>query len=113
LAAVSAAVWAAKGVDLREPRKPSPPALAQERAFAVHVGNGYDGVVEAGLNMSRTAFNILAFAAAAGGWSFPVALAMLVSSLPFTFSVAMVFLGPLRVRAFVLVRCPRTGRPLR
>ena len=29
------------------------------------------------------------------------------------FFPAMVFLGPLRVRAFVWVRCPRTGRPRR
>ena len=33
LAAVSAAVWAAKGVDLREPRKPISPEEAQDRAL--------------------------------------------------------------------------------
>ena len=30
---LSAADWAAKGVDFLEPRKPRPPALAQERAL--------------------------------------------------------------------------------
>ena len=33
LAAVSAALWAAKGVFFLEPLKPSPPALAQERVL--------------------------------------------------------------------------------
>ena len=33
LAADSAAIWAAKGVPLREPFMPKPPALAQEMAL--------------------------------------------------------------------------------
>src|SRR5699024_9070926 len=33
LAAVSAAIWAAKGVDFLEPRKPKPPEEAQDRAL--------------------------------------------------------------------------------
>src|ERR1700752_3309200 len=31
--AFSAATWAANGVDLREPRKPAPPAVAHDRAL--------------------------------------------------------------------------------
>ena len=33
LAARSAATWAANGVDLREPRKPEPPEVAQDSAL--------------------------------------------------------------------------------
>src|SRR6476660_10483280 len=33
LPAFSAATWAANGVDLREPRKPQPPEVAQESVF--------------------------------------------------------------------------------
>jgi hypothetical protein len=32
---------------------------------------------------------------------------------PYFFVPETMRLGPLRVRAFVFVRCPRTGRPLR
>ncbi len=32
---------------------------------------------------------------------------------PYFFLLAMVFVGPLRVRALVLLRWPRTGRPRR
>src|SRR5699024_11348283 len=41
----------------------------------------------------------------------PVLGAAMFSLPPYFFLLAMVFLGPLRVRALVLLRWPRTGRP--
>ena len=43
---------------------------------------------------------------------FATAFAISISLLNYFFLLAIVFLGPLRVRAFVLVRWPLTGRPL-
>ena len=51
LAAVMAACWAANGVPLRDPRKPSEPALDQEMRVAFLIRDGHDRVVEGGLDM--------------------------------------------------------------
>ena len=64
LAAVSAAVWAAKGVDLREPRKPISPEEAQDRALPLHIGDGDHGVVEGGADMHLALLNVLALTTA-------------------------------------------------
>ena len=64
-AAVSAAICAANGVLLREPRKPRPPADAQEIALPLS-GNGYEGVIEGRTNVNLTALNVLAFTTLAG-----------------------------------------------
>ncbi len=62
LAAFEAACCAAKGVPLREPRKPSEPELFQLKRVAHLVGDGDDGVVERGLNMGNAKRHILALA---------------------------------------------------
>ena len=36
--------------------------------ITLYIGNGYDGIVESGLDMSRTAFDILLLTASAGGF---------------------------------------------
>ena len=77
---------------------------------ALCVGDGYDGVVECGLNVYSTVFNVLTLSAAANNNLSAVPKR---NTLPYFFLFAMVFTGPLRVLAFVLVRCPLTGRPLR
>ena len=48
---------------LLEPRKPRPPALAQDNRIALHVGDGHNGVVEGGLDMRAAALNVFALAA--------------------------------------------------
>ena len=62
LAAFEAACCAAKGVPLREPRKPSEPELFQLEGIAHLVGNRHDGVVERGLNVRNAIGHILALA---------------------------------------------------
>ena len=68
-------------------------------------------VVERGTDMCRTCFYVFALATALNNF-----LSSFSSHLhipPYFFLLAMVFLGPLRVRALVLVRWPWTGRPRR
>src|SRR5699024_6169936 len=89
-AADSAAICAAKGVALR-------------------VRDGHDGVVEGGLDVCVTLGHVLLdYAAAAAG-----ARSGALRCSHYFFFPAIVFFGPLRVRALVLVRWPRTGRPRR
>ena len=79
--------------------------------ITLYIGNGHDGIVESGLDMSRTAFDILTSHGVCG-WLFLLQLLPSQLSLPdYFFLLAIVFFGPLRVRALVLVRCPLTGRP--
>src|SRR5690242_3333438 len=70
-----------------------------------------DGVVERALDVGLAHGDVLLLLAAdllgAGG------TALGGHYLPTFFLPATVRFGPLRVRAFVLVRCPRTGRPRR
>ena len=109
LAAVSAALCAAKGVDFLLPRKPRPPEEAQDSALPW---------------LSVTVTIVLLKEERICTWPFStflrsrrlritflplVAVAMLIP--PYFFLFAMVLAGPLRVRALVLVRWPRTGRP--
>src|SRR5262245_8732060 len=108
----SAAVCAAKGVDLREPLKPCWPQLDQESALpAVSVI-----VTTVLLNVDW----MCATPAATFFLTFFLApLAMLCLASPSHFLTGGFFLpatvrtGPLRVRALVWVRCPRTGSPRR
>ena len=66
-AAVSAAICAANGVLLREPRKPRAAACGCPRdCVAVKIGNGYEGVIEGRTNVNLTALNVLAFTTLAG-----------------------------------------------
>src|SRR5262249_40490716 len=133
-AAASAAVWAANGVLLREPLKPALPALDHDTTLpilSVRVtivllnvactcatpmrtsrrsrflppflrGAGLP-VAAAGCSAIPYAPGFLAAAGAAAGAAAAVGFFLTMTPLR----------GPLRVRAFVWVRWPRTGRPLR
>src|SRR5262245_34634679 len=120
-AQVSAARWAANGVLLRLPLNPTVPAeAAQSTSPFVSVM-----VTIVLLNVAwmcatprltfRRALRFLLFAT----WQSPKAHRLQQVGFPgyrisFTpFLPATVFRGPLRVRAFVFDRWPRTGRPLR
>ena len=110
----SAAICAAKGVDFLLPRKPSPPAEAQDRALpCVSVTVTIVLLKEERIwTWPRSMF----FFSRRRRMTFlpPVAFAVAIFVLPpYFFLLAMVFLGPLRVLALVLLRWPRTGRPLR
>ena len=110
-AAVSAAVWAAKGVDFLLPRKPRPPEEAQDRALpCVSVTVTIVLLKEERIwTWPRSMF----FFSRRRRMTFlpPVAFAVAIFVLPpYFFLLAMVFLGPLRVLALVLLRWPRTGR---
>src|SRR5437016_13840423 len=104
-AAASAASWAANGVDLREPLKPTFPALAQDRVLPdrsvivtivlLKVDLMWAWPWETFFFSRRRAFFCLGFAT---------------RYFPFFRLTPTVFFGPLRVRALVWVRCPRTGR---
>ena len=87
--------------------------------IAVRIGDGDDGVVEGSLNMHQPVGDVLAllllellpllpFLSAAAE---PAALAMdYVFPAAFFLFATVPLRGPLRVRALVWVRCPRTGR---
>src|ERR1700684_2093212 len=66
LAQASAASWAAKGVDLREPLKPTLPAEDQASTLpsGAGVGDRDDGVVERALYVRHAVRDVLAFLAA-------------------------------------------------
>src|SRR6476659_1873383 len=113
-AALSAAICAANGVDLREPLKPTWPADAH--AITAPVGSVIETIVLLNVDLMwacpaatfcfslrRTFFGTACWRVWGGiGYFFPA-----------FFFPATVFFRPLRPRALVLVRWPRTGRPLR
>src|SRR6266508_1486030 len=129
-AAFSAAVWAAKGVLFREPLKPALPALAQDTTLpilSVRVTIVLLKVAWTWAMPTRTSLRSRRrppFRGVAAGFC-SGASAMLAA--PYLFAPAAgapaaatglfltmtPLLRPLRVRAFVCVRWPRTGRPLR
>src|SRR5882762_2361900 len=132
LAADSAEICAANGVLFREPLNPTFPALAQATVcpsmsvIVTMVLLNVDWTWAIPLMptfRSRFFLGFSAAAGAAGGAAGAVASATRLSShQPAGFGAGRfgaaailliapaVFLGPLRVRAFVRVRCPRTGR---
>src|SRR5215470_3501135 len=134
-AAFSAAVWAAKGVLLREPLKPTLPALAHETTLpilSVRVTMVLLKVACTWAMPTRTSFRSrlrppLRGAAGALDSSFSAASSAMLDAPYFLgagagaaagaatgfFLTMTPLLLPLRVRALVWVRCPRTGRPLR
>src|SRR3954469_15964971 len=112
--ACSDATCAANGVDLREPLKPWPPDEAHERALPwrsviVMIVLLKDACTwqTPSLTFLRTFLRTRCAALETG------ALAMCLYSFSYFFSAAAARFGPLRVRAFVRVRWPRTGRPRR
>src|SRR5690606_38400035 len=97
---------AANGVDLREPRKPAPPEVAQLsalpwRSVMVTMVLLKDACTWAMPSVTTRLTFFLVLVAAAG-------LAMV--WIPY---FLMALRGPLRVRALVRVRWPRSGRPRR
>src|SRR5688500_10513231 len=110
-AAASAVTWAANGVDLREPLKPAPPADSHAMTFP-----------------SRSVSETIVLLNEVLMWAWPTGMfffglrrprwgrrgAGLIYFLPaFFFPATCMRFGPLRVRAFVFVFWPRTGRPRR
>ena len=110
LAAFSAASWAANGVRLREPLKPTSPDDAHEMTLPSVSVIDDDRVVERALDVHDTEGDVLALAlaGAAPAW---LRLGHATSSLPSSCWRRSCF-GPLRVRALVWVRWPRTGQAL-
>ena len=75
------------------------------KSVALKVGDGYDGVIERRLNVSRAVLNVLALTASANNLFLSLChFSKLPLSVDYFFLFAMVFLGPLRVLALVLVR---------
>src|SRR5262245_51536923 len=131
-AASSEAVWAAKGVLLREPLNPALPALDQDTTFPIRSVSVTIVLLNvawmwampvrtsrrsrrlapffrgAGFASSAMPYDPALFGAAASG----VAAVYGGSDVGFFLTITP-RLGPFRVRALVWVRCPRTGRPRR
>src|SRR3954453_12877359 len=108
-AAASSLTWAAKGVDLREPLNPAPPADSHAITFPSR-----------SVNETIVLLNdVLMWAWPIGmfflGWRRPRCGCLGAGTYFFTFflpATCMRF-GPLRVRALVFVFGPRTGSPRR
>src|SRR5712691_608971 len=106
-AAFSAAIWAAKGVPFLVPLNPTVPALAQE--ITSPLGSVIETIVLLNVDwICTTPCRTLRFSFGLFLASLPCFLA--IDYLPFFRRTPTVRLGPLRVRALVLVRWPRTGR---
>ncbi len=140
-AAASAASCAANGVDLREPLNPTWPLEAQ--AITAPEGSVMDTIVLLNVDLMcawpwatfffslRRTLDLAALWRVLGGIAFlclrssvrwPARVRLRQGCpcpdqsdyfLPAFFLPATVLRGPLRVRALVCVRCPRTGRPRR
>ena len=95
-AASSAATCAANGVLRRDPLKPLLPAL--------------DQVITSPFASANVTIVLLKLAEIV---AIPVGTLRLTRFRSYFFLFATVFFGPLRVRAFVFVLCPRAGKPLR
>src|SRR5215813_5710436 len=120
-AAASAAIWAANGVLLREPLKPTLPALAHATTPPILSVSVTIVLLKVACTCAipvRTSRRSLRLpllrglpvpASAMAPYAFPVVGFLLVAF----FRMPTPRRGPLRVRALVWVRCPRTGRPFR
>src|SRR5579875_230079 len=109
-AAASAVTWAANGVDLREPLKPAPPADSQAITLP-----------------SRSVSETIVLLKDVLMWAWPIGMFLRTRRRPrcgprgagimnyflpaFFLPATCMRLGPFRVRAFVFVFWPRTGRP--
>src|SRR6185437_13348314 len=118
-----AACCAAKGVPLREPRKPSDPELFHESTLPcvsemvtmVLLNDAWMCATPCGTclrSLRLNCFFLPFFSGAAGAPAAGVVgFAMIyVFAVDFFFCATVPLRGPLRVRALVCVRCPRTGR---
>ena len=111
-AAASAAICAANGVDLREPLKPTVPADCQEITLPWGSVMRDNGVVERRLDVSGAHGDVLTLGAL-DARTYVLASLATGSLTSYFFLPPICLRGPLRVRAFVCVRWPRTGRPRR
>src|SRR5262249_54955027 len=121
----SAATCAANGVALRDPLKPEPPALAHASTPPAGPVIGKHLLVHGGRPRTTADwtlfFTFFLPVASRASWQLSPALRSPSArcARPWYFLVrvcflpATVFTGPLRVRALVCVRCPRTGSPRR
>ena len=108
-AAASAASCAAKGVDFREPLNPTLPALAQ--LIVLPCRSVIVTIVLLNVDlMWACPWTTFFFSLLRTFLAFGFAIFGTPYFFPTFFLPATVFRGPLRVRAFVCVRCPRTGR---
>ncbi len=110
-AAVSAAICAANGVDLREPLNPRAPALDQETALPC-VSVIVTIVLLKVERMCAIPDSIFFFTRRLRVCCLR-AICSATSFAYYFFLFATVLRGPLRVRALFFVCCPRTGRPRR
>ena len=108
-AAASAASCAANGVDLREPLNPTLPALAQLIVLPCRSVIVTIVLLKVDL-MWACPWTTFLFSFLRTFLAFGFAIPGLPYFFPTFFLPATVLRGPLRVRAFVCVRCPRTGR---
>src|ERR1700719_1777109 len=106
LPASSAAIWAAYGVDLREPLKPIMPALDHEMVLPC-------ASVMVIIVLLNEAFTCATPEVMFLRSRFLTRAGSLAIGPSYFFLPAIGLAGPLRVRALVWVRWPRTGRPLR
>src|ERR1700730_13323868 len=123
LAAVNDACCAANGVPLRDPRKPSEPELDHE--ITLPMGSVMVMIVLLNdactwtrpIGTERFSFFLNAFFLVVFAGAFAMCLSL--RFWPYVFAADFFLLvtvprrGPLRVRALVCVRWPRTGRPRR
>ena len=109
----SAVTWAANGVDLREPLKPAEPADFQAITLPSLSVRATIVLLNDVLMCAWPIAMFFSHAAARAACSWAAASATGRGHyLPFL-PRPTVFFGPLRVRAFVFVRCPFTGSPRR
>src|SRR5262245_1318427 len=116
-----AATCAAKGVLLREPLKPLLPQVAHAsvlpwRSVMVTMVLLNDAWMCAmpSATFFLTFLRARAEAVCCSSWRVGAFLLAIYATFPAgTLSLIAALRGPLRVRALVRVRCPRTGRPLR
>ena len=109
-AAASAVTCAANGVDLREPLKPAPPA--DSHAMTLPSRSVSETIVLL-KDVLMCAWPTGCSSSACGGRAAGASGAGTYFLVAFFLPATCMRLGPLRVRALVLVRWPRTGRPRR
>jgi len=119
LAAVNAACCAANGVPLRDPRKPSEPELDHAMVFpswsvmVTMVLLNVAWTCTTPVWTTRFSFFLKLFFLPAFTGAFAIMITGYVLDVAFFLLATVPRRGPLRVRALVWVRCPRTGRPRR
>src|SRR5690606_37110396 len=106
----SAATWAANGVDLREPLKPAPPDVAHDRALPGRSVMVMMVLLKDAWTCAMPSETFFLTFLRTREAPLVEAFAM-IQFLDYFFRDAAARRGPLRVRALVRVRWPRTGKP--